>query len=138
MNDFLVRKILQVLQVFWDLQRLTEGAVLVTADFVGLYPHIPNEVGSSAMREALGRLQQSAIPAEALMDLARIVLLSNNLTFNGKHYVQILGTAIGTTMTPSYASIFVETLELDLLGPLQSQFSGDFSTIFFGVYEFIS
>ena len=49
------------------------------------------------------------------MDLARIVLTSNNLTFNGKHYVQIMGTAIGTKMAPSYANIFMGKLESDLL-----------------------
>ena len=40
---------------------------------------------------------------------------SNNLTFNGKHYVQILGTAIGTKMAPSYASIFMGKLESNLM-----------------------
>jgi len=83
--------------------REPEGALLVTADVVGLYPHIPHAEGLSAMREALGRSGGSSIPAEDLVDLARIVLTSNNLTFNEKHYVQILGTAIGTTMAPSYA-----------------------------------
>ena len=82
---------------------MPEGAILVSADVVGLYPHITHEEGLSVMREALGKSGQSSIPAEDLVDLARIVLTSNNLTFNGKHYVQILGTAIGTKMAPSYA-----------------------------------
>ena len=43
------------LQALQDLGRLPEGAILVTADVVGLYPHIPHEEGLSAMREALGR-----------------------------------------------------------------------------------
>ena len=103
------------LQVLRDLGRLPEGAILVTADVVGLYPHIPHEEGLSAMREALGRSGRSSIPAEDLVDLARIVLTSNNLTFNGKHYVQILGTAIGTKMAPSYASIFMGKLESNLM-----------------------
>ena len=103
------------LKVLRDLGRLPEGAILVTADVVGLYPHIPHEEGLSAMREALRRSGQSSIPAEDLVDLARIVLTNNNLTFNGKHYVQILGTAIGTKMAPSYAGIFMGKLESDLL-----------------------
>ena len=101
---------------------------------MGLYPHIPHEEGLSAMREALGRPGRSSIPAEDLVDLARIVLTSNNLTFNGKHYVQLLGTAIGTKMAPSYASILMGKLESDLMerAPAKlSQFSGrDLLTFF--------
>ena len=82
---------------------------------MGLYPHIPHEEGLTAMRESLGRSGHSSIPKEDLMDLARIVLTSNNLTFNGKHYVQILGTAIGTKMAPSYARIFMGKIESYLL-----------------------
>ena len=41
------------LQVLRDLERLPTGAILVTADVVGLYPHIPHEEGLSAMRGAL-------------------------------------------------------------------------------------
>ena len=67
------------------------------------------------MREAFARSGHRSIPAEDLMDLARIVLASNNLNFNGKHYVQILGTAIGTKMAPSYASILMGKLQSDLL-----------------------
>ena len=103
------------LQVLRDLGRLPEGAILVTADVVGLYPHISHEEGLTSMREALGRSGHSSIPTEDLVDLARIVLTSNNLTFNGKHYVQILGTAIETKMAPSYASIFMLKLESYLL-----------------------
>ena len=60
---------------------MPEGAILVTADIEGLYPHISHEEGLSAMREALGRLGTSRIPTEDLVNLARIVLTSN-LTFN--------------------------------------------------------
>ena len=84
---------------------------------MGLYPHIPHEEGLTAMREALGRSGHSSIPTEDLVDLelARVVLTSNNLTFHGRHYVQILGTAIGTKMAPSYASVFMGKLESGLL-----------------------
>ena len=58
------------------------------------------------MRAALSGNNTTSIPTEDLVDLARIVLTHNNLTFNGKHYLQILGTAIGTKMAPSYANIF--------------------------------
>ena len=103
------------LQELNKLGTLPEGAILVTADVVGLYPHIPHEEGLRAMRAALSGNNTTSIPTEDLVDLARIVLTHNNLTFNGKHYLQFLGTAIGTKMAPSYANIFMGKLEADLL-----------------------
>jgi peptide-methionine (R)-S-oxide reductase len=43
-----------------------------------------------------------------------MVLKKNNFTFNGDHYLQINGTAMGTKMTPSYANIFMGKLEKQL------------------------
>ena len=40
---------------------------------------------------------------------------TNNFTFDGNHYLQINGTAMGTKMAPSYANIFMGDLEERLL-----------------------
>ena len=96
------------LQVLGEVGTLLEGAILVTADVVGLYLHIPHEEGLSTFREALMKSTvNSSVPADDLVDLARLVLTSNNLSFHGKHYLQIRGTAIGTKMAPSYTNIFM-------------------------------
>ena len=34
--------------------------------------------------------------------------------FKGEHYLQISGTAMGTTLAPSYVDIFMGTLERNL------------------------
>jgi peptide-methionine (R)-S-oxide reductase len=44
-----------------------------------------------------------------------MVLKKNNFTFNGNHYLQINGTAMGTKMAPSYANIFMGKFEKQLL-----------------------
>jgi hypothetical protein len=44
-----------------------------------------------------------------------MVLKKNNFTFNGDHYLQINGTAMGTKMAPSYANTFMEIFEKKLL-----------------------
>ena len=103
------------LQELNKLGKLPEGAILVTADVVGLYPHIPHEEGLSATRAALSGNNTTSIPTKDLVDLARTVLIHNNLTFNDKHYLQILGTAIGTKTAPSYANSFMGKLEADLI-----------------------
>ena len=67
------------------------------------------------MREALTKSPNTSVPADDLVDLAELVLKNNNLTFNGKHYLQILGTGTGTKMAPSYANIFMGKVESELI-----------------------
>ena len=43
--------------------------------------------------------------------LLTLVLNHNNFTFNGEHFLQINGTAMGTKMAPSYVNIFIGKLE---------------------------
>lgn len=38
-----------------------------------------------------------------------------NFEFNGKHFLQKHGTAIGTRVAPSYANLFMHDLESELL-----------------------
>ena len=39
----------------------------------------------------------------------------NNFEFNGQHYLQVQGTAMGTKMAPAYANMFMGCLEKQLL-----------------------
>ena len=48
------------------------------------------------------------------------VLKNNNFTFDGNHYLQINGRAMGIKMAPSYANIFMGNLEERLLLSSQS------------------
>ena len=50
-----------------------------------------------------------------IVNLAEIVLKSNNFEFDGKHFLQKRGTAIGTRMAPAFANLFTQDLELQLL-----------------------
>ena len=44
-----------------------------------------------------------------------IVLKINIFEFNNKYYIQKQGTAMGTRMAPSYANLFMGTLETELV-----------------------
>ena len=87
-NDFLKK--------FRDISSLPSGAIMVTIDVVGLYPHIPHDKGLQSIREALNNRENLEIPTETIVDLAELVLKNNNFEFNEKHYLQTLGTASGT------------------------------------------
>ena len=106
-NDFL-RKLI-------DIGTIPKEAILVTIDVVGLYPHIPHDEGLVAIREALNRREDQELSTDAIVNLAELVLKNNNFEFNEKHYLQKLGTAIGTKMAPAYANLFMDSLERKLL-----------------------
>ena len=104
-NDFL-RKLKNI-------DTVPEGAILCTVDVVGLYPHIPHDEGIEAVKEALLTWDSNVENGRKLGDLkndlvefTEIVLKNNNFEFDERHFVQKLGTAIGTRMAPSYANIF--------------------------------
>ena len=44
-----------------------------------------------------------------------MILTMNNFSFNDNHYLQIHGTAMGTTMAPSYANLFLGYFEANAL-----------------------
>jgi hypothetical protein len=43
------------------------------------------------------------------IEMLTLVLKNNHFTFDGNHYLQINGIAMGTKMAPSYANIFMGT-----------------------------
>ena len=110
-NDFLKK--------LRDISTLPSGAIMVTIDVVGLYPHIPHDEGLQSIREALNNRENPEIPTETIVDLAELVLRNNNFEFNENHYLQTLGTAIGTKMAPSYANLFMDRMERRLLSQAQ-------------------
>ena len=87
-NDFLKK--------LCDISTLPSGAIMVTIDVVGLYPHIPHDEGLQSIREALTNRENPEIPTETVVDLAELVLRNNNFEFNENHYLQI------TTFSPVY------------------------------------
>ena len=94
-----------------DLSDLSESSILVSFDFVGLYPHIPHEQGIETMAEYLETREDKTVSTKSLCDLASIVLKENYFELSSKIYHQKLGTAIGTKFAPPYANLFMAVLE---------------------------
>ena len=95
---------------------LPPDTLLVTMDVTSLYTNIPHDEGVEACRVAWDSREIKQPPTESLVKLLQHVLKLNNFMFNGEHYMQISGTAMGTKMAPSYANVFMGKLERDLLG----------------------
>ena len=52
---------------------------------------------------------------KTILKFIKLVLTCNNLSFQGKHFIQQTGTAMGTKMAPTYANLFMGYLESQLL-----------------------
>ncbi|XP_071139779.1 uncharacterized protein [Mytilus edulis] len=76
---------------------------------------IPHADGIDACKEVWNSRPVKYPPTECLVKMLTLVLKKNNFTFDGDHYLQVNGTAMGTKMAPSYANIFMGKLEKQLL-----------------------
>ena len=93
----------------------SDDAILVTADVVGLYPSIPDKLGSKALEEALEKRDSIKISTSDLVRMAKFVLQNNCFEFNGETKQQISGTAIGTKFASPYTYIFMVHAESEFL-----------------------
>ena len=79
------------------------------------------------------------------MTLLRLVLESNVFEFNKEFWIQLLGTAMGTRAAPTYANIFMNRLETEMLENCPNhlrelifdwkRFIDDILLLFLGSYE---
>ena len=94
---------------------LPPDTLLVSMDVTSLYTNIPHQDGIQACEEVWETRTNKDPPTETLIKLLTLVLKCNSFEFNGKHYLQVQGTAMGTKMAPAYANIFMGRLENQLL-----------------------
>ena len=90
----------------------------VTADVTALYPNIPLKEGMEKFKEALDNPKlrpNPELPTTFLMTLLSFVLFFNVFIFNGQHFQQLIGTAMGTRVAPTFACIFMGWLETMIL-----------------------
>ncbi len=121
MNEFVtllpstVKDTTDFLQKCSLIKNIPEGAFVVTWDVIGLYPNIPIDEGIKASKWMLNKHRKGMVnPSnESVIKLLKLVLTCNNFEFNGEHYKQIKGTAMGTKVAPTFANIFMGKFEHD-------------------------
>jgi hypothetical protein len=94
------------LKLLNDLGDLPDDCILATLDITSMYTNIPKQEGMRAAEEALRKFRKGPglkPTNKSLLVLLDLVLSLNNFTFNGSHFLQIKGTAIGTMVAPSFA-----------------------------------
>ena len=97
-----------------DLGQVPDNCILGTLDVTSLYTNIPNGEGCHSIYRLLHstRLPSSKeLSNTSICRLLWLVLTKNNFQFNGKNYLQVSGTAMGTCVAPTYANILMADLE---------------------------
>ena len=87
------------------------NCALLAADVESLYPSIDINRGLDALDNALRATDMPHNTRIFIVKLVRWVLYNNYLEFNGKFYLQIRGTAMGTPCAVVVACIFMGTIE---------------------------
>ena len=102
---------------FIENTKLPDKAVLATLDVCSLYTNIPQEEGINVICHYYDEHYQSEapIPTQTLGDLMRLILKENSFQFNGEHFLQTHGIAMGTKMAVAFAVIFMAHIEKQLL-----------------------
>ena len=133
------------LQLLESLPPLPENAILVTADVTSLYTNIPHEEGIESVLHYM-KLHANTLPPDGpsphtIGILLETILKNNNLSFMDKHFLQLVGTAMGTKAAPPYANLFMgrheETIREAFIWaiPFWKRFIDDIFLIFLGTTE---
>ena len=93
------------------------GDLLVTLDVKSLYTNIPQDEGMNFCLQAMEQFYQDRLPLPMhhLKQMFTFILKRNYFEFNGTHYLQIHGTAMGSPFAPNFANIFMKHCEEHIL-----------------------
>ena len=91
--------------------------LLVTMDVTSLYTNIPAEEGIEFVTKSYSDFygERPPIPTEYLKELLSLILKENSFRFNGQHFLQQHGVAMGTKTAVSFANIYMANLEKKIL-----------------------
>ena len=84
-------------------------------DVQSLYPNIDHKEGVDACSHVLDKRTNQSFPTRVIVKLIQLILKCNVMSFNGRFFHQIKGTAMDTPMAVSYANIFMSEFEQGLL-----------------------
>ena len=85
-----------------------ESTVICTFEVKSLYTNIPHEFGLQAMNfwpEKHGASINSRFPKAFILESIQFILKNNNFKFNEEYFKQLVGTATGKDMAPTYATL---------------------------------
>ena len=112
-------------------ERVIDNSELITFDIVSLYTNIPHELGLTAIQfwlEKKRHLLERNISDEFILSSLKLILERNVFYFDGIYYKQKKGTAMGTKVAPTYATLVLGFLEHQLISNLSVKYGETFAT----------
>ena len=92
-----------------------QNTIPVTLDVTSLYTNIPIKEGIDIFKSYLNTRSDKSVPTDFLITLLTFVLTCNILTFDGNFFLQLIGTAMGTRVAPTFANLFMGAIEFLML-----------------------
>ena len=95
-------------------ETVSEHTQLISFDIVSLYPNIPHDLGIEAISfwlEKYPELITDRYNKTFIIEALKIILENNIFSFNKEYFKQMKGTAIGTKVAPTYATLVLGFLE---------------------------
>ena len=100
-----------------ETKKFPANTILVSMDVTSLYTNIPQDEGINTVCQAYEDYhnKEPPIPVWYLREMLSLILQENSFQFDGKEYLQIHGTAMGTKMAVAFANIFMAKIEREIL-----------------------
>lgn len=113
-------------------KRVGEGSRVATFDVEALYSNIHHALGLEAIRYWLEKIpnKHSRISNQFILSALSLILECNTFKFDGNHFRQLVGTAMGTKCAPAYATLTLGFLESKLYHSIGKHYPEDVSTFF--------
>ena len=105
------RHLLQMIQQENQRGPQPPGTVPVTLDIIGMYTNVPYEEGLQAFAKLMEQRDNKEVPTWFLVKLMRFVAESSIFVFDTELFLQLLGVAMGSKSSPTFACLFVGILE---------------------------
>ena len=94
---------------------LKDPCLLFSLDVDALYTNIDHERGIEAIKWIFEKYPEYGRPTKEIIELLHLSLSRNDFEFNGQHFLQIKGTAMGKKFAPAYANIYMAMWEETIL-----------------------
>ena len=115
-----------------------DNTVLVSFDVESLYSNISHTLGIEAISYWIDKYKHE-IPTrfskDFIIDSLRFILENNTFQFNNEFYRQTKGTAMGTKVAPTYATLTIGYLENILYEKVKDNFGTEFSDQFQNLWK---
>lgn len=86
---------------------LNDNCLLVTGDVTALYTNMHIDRSIDCVRKSFADNPNGARPDTHILELLEVSMRYNDFEFNGKHYLQIMGTAMGKRFAPALANLYL-------------------------------